>query len=61
VQGHRITSLIDSGATHNFIEAALVDMKGIPTEEIRRIKCGSSRWVHSRMYSHDQGITHDVA
>jgi hypothetical protein len=31
VQGHRITTLIDGGATHNFIVATLVDMKGIPT------------------------------
>jgi hypothetical protein len=33
VQGHRITTLIDGGATHNFIDATLVDMKGIPTKE----------------------------
>jgi predicted aspartyl protease len=35
VQGHQITSLIDSGATHNFIDAALANMKGISTEEFK--------------------------
>jgi hypothetical protein len=59
VQGHRITALIDGGATHNFIDAALVDMKGIPTEEFERIQCGSSRRVQSGVYSQDQRVTRD--
>jgi hypothetical protein len=31
VHGYRITTLIDGGATHNFIDTTLADMKGIPT------------------------------
>jgi predicted aspartyl protease len=31
VQGQRVTVLIDGGATHNFIDSALVAKRGIPT------------------------------
>lgn len=32
VQGHRVTVLVDGGAPHNFIDASLVERKGITTE-----------------------------
>jgi hypothetical protein len=32
VQGHRVTVLVDGGASHNFIDASLVERKGIATE-----------------------------
>jgi len=32
VQGHRVTMLVDGGASHNFIDASLVEWKGITTE-----------------------------
>jgi hypothetical protein len=32
VQGHRVTVLVDGGASHNFINASLVEQKGITTE-----------------------------
>jgi hypothetical protein len=32
VQGHRVTVLVDGGASHNFIDASLVERKGITTE-----------------------------
>jgi hypothetical protein len=33
VQGQRVTSLVDGGATHNFIDASLVARRGFCTEE----------------------------
>ena len=33
VQDHRVGVLIDGGATHNFIDAAWVAKRGIPTEK----------------------------
>jgi hypothetical protein len=33
LQGQRVTTLIDGGATHNFIDATLVTRRHIPTEE----------------------------
>ena len=32
LQGQRVTTLIDAGATHNFIYAAMVSKKHIPIE-----------------------------
>ena len=32
VHGQRISVLVDSGATHNFIDAQIVEQRGIPTE-----------------------------
>ena len=32
VRGQRISVLVDSGATHNFIDAQMVERRGIPTE-----------------------------
>ena len=32
VQGHRMTVLVDGGASHNFIDASLVERKSITTE-----------------------------
>ena len=32
MQGQRITVLVDGGATHNFINAALVEKRKLPTE-----------------------------
>jgi hypothetical protein len=32
VQGHRVTVLVDGGASHNFIYASLVERKGITTK-----------------------------
>jgi hypothetical protein len=33
IQGQRMTTLVDGGATHNFIDASLVDRRGLSTEE----------------------------
>jgi predicted aspartyl protease len=33
VQGQRVTTLIDGGATHNFIDVALVTRRQIPVED----------------------------
>jgi hypothetical protein len=33
IQGQHITTLVDSGATHNFIDATLVARRGLHTEE----------------------------
>jgi hypothetical protein len=33
VQGQRMTTLVDGGATHNFIDASLVARRGLRTEE----------------------------
>jgi hypothetical protein len=33
VQGKRVTTLVDGGATHNFIDVALVTRRQIPTED----------------------------
>ena len=33
IMGQRVSMLIDSGATHNFIDAQLVQMRGIHMEE----------------------------
>jgi hypothetical protein len=33
VQGHRVTTLIDGGATYNFIESTLIAKRQIPTED----------------------------
>jgi hypothetical protein len=32
VQGHRVMTLVDGGATHNFIDVALVTRRNIPME-----------------------------
>ena len=32
LQGQRITVLVDVGATHNFIDASLLEKKNMPTE-----------------------------
>ena len=32
MQGQRVSVLVDSGATHNFIDAQLVEWRSIPTE-----------------------------
>lgn len=32
IQGQHVSVLVDSGATHNFIDAQLVQRRGIPTE-----------------------------
>ena len=53
LQGHKVTVLIDSGASHNFIDASLVDMREIPTEEFegftviipRGYKMECTRWI----------------
>jgi predicted aspartyl protease len=31
LQGHKVTVLIDGGASHNFIDANMVERRGIPT------------------------------
>jgi hypothetical protein len=36
LQGQRVTVLIDGGATHNFIDLALVTRRGIPTIDFER-------------------------
>jgi hypothetical protein len=33
LQGHKVTILIDGGASHNFIDANMVERRGIPIEE----------------------------
>jgi hypothetical protein len=33
VHGHQVTTLIDGGSTHYFIDATLISMKSIPVEE----------------------------
>jgi hypothetical protein len=33
IQGQRITTLVDGGATHNFVDASLVARRGLQTEE----------------------------
>lgn len=33
LQGHRVSVLIDGGASHNFIDATMVKRRGIPIEE----------------------------
>ena len=35
--GHRVPVLIDGGASHNFIDVALVKRRGIPTEEFEYV------------------------
>ena len=32
IRGQRVSVLVDSGATHNFIDAQMVERRGIPTE-----------------------------
>jgi hypothetical protein len=34
VQGKRVTTLVDGGATHNFIDVALVTRRKIPAQRI---------------------------
>jgi hypothetical protein len=60
VQGHRITTLIDGGATHNFIDAALVSMKGIPTEEFEGFSVVVADGYNMDLYSEDQRVTCDI-
>ena len=53
LQGHQIVVLIDSGATHNFIDASLVNKRQIPLEDFegfsvmvadgRKIAC--TQWI----------------
>jgi hypothetical protein len=33
IQGHHITTLVDNGETHNFIDATLVAWRGLCTED----------------------------
>jgi hypothetical protein len=37
VQGQRMTTLVDGGATHNFIDAFLVARRGLRTEEFEGV------------------------
>ena len=53
LHGHKVTLLIDSGAFHNFIDAALVDRREISTEEFEGFtviipggyKMECTRWI----------------
>jgi hypothetical protein len=69
LQGHRVSVLIDGGASHNFIDAALLNKRHIPRVEFEGFKVevvgGSSMPCHR----YNQGLkitlerhelTHDV-
>ena len=53
LHGHKVTVLIDSGASHNFIDATLVDSREISTEEFEGFtviipggyKMECTRWI----------------
>jgi hypothetical protein len=53
LQGNKVTMLIDSGASHNFIDASLVDKQEISMEEFEGLtviilggyKMECTRWI----------------
>jgi hypothetical protein len=46
LQGQKVSVLVDGGASHNFIESALLQRRHIPTVESEGLSCGGSRRVH---------------
>jgi len=47
IAGHKVTILIDSGDSHNFIDTEIVEWRGIPAQEFNgfTIVPGNMKWI----------------